>query len=106
MAAPQGEEDFHKERIKSFCRRCGNPFDQNSNDGHNPQPAAKFAKEILEIDNLDIASDIIHSFIHHFCAVAVLQKYKGLKKVRRKIIQSFPVIKVNIAFLKHIMNIL
>ena len=70
------------------------------------KPAAKFAKEILEIDNLDIASDIIHSFIHHFCAVAVLQKYKGLKKVRRKIIQSFPVIKVNIAFLKHIMNIL
>ena len=108
MAAPQGEEDFHKERIKSFCRRCGNPFDQNSNDGHNPQPAAKFAKEILEIDNLDIASDnsFIHSSIHHFCAVAVLRKYKGLKKVRTKIIQSFPVIKVNIAFLKHIMNIL
>ena len=48
----------------------------------------------------------IHSFIHHFCAVAVLRKYKGLKKVRTKIIQSFPVIKVNIAFLKHIMNIL
>ena len=48
----------------------------------------------------------IHSFIHHFCAVAMLRKYKGLKKVRTKIIQSFPVIKINIAFLKHIMNIL
>lgn len=72
------------------------------------KPAAKFAKEILEIDNLDIASDnsFIHSSIHHFCAVAVLRKYKGLKKVRTKVIQSFPVIKVNIAFLKHIMNIL
>lgn len=89
MAAPQGEEDFHKERIKLFCRRCGNPFDQNSNDGHNPQPAAKFAKEILEIDNLDIASD--NSFIHPpFLCRRFVAKIQRFKKSKNKNHPKFP----------------
>lgn len=89
MAAPQGEEDFHKERIKSFCRRCRNPFDQNSNDGHNPQPAAKFAKEILEIDNLDIALD--NSFIHPpFLCRRCVAKIQRFKKSKNKNHPKFP----------------
>lgn len=86
MAAPQGEEDFHKERIKLFCRRCGNPFDQNSNDRHNPQPAAKFAKEI---DNLDIASD--NSFIHPpFLCRRCVAKIQRFKKSKNKNHPKFP----------------
>ena len=57
MSGLHGEEEFHKERPKAFCRRCGNPFDQNSNERHIPQPATKFTKEILQIDNLDVTCD-------------------------------------------------
>lgn len=73
-----GEEDLHKERLKAFCQRCGDPFDQNLNNRHNPQPATKFTKEILQIDNLDITSDNEYTHPPFLCrrCVAKIQRFK------------------------------
>ena len=78
MSGLHGEEEFHKERLKAFCRRCGNPFDQNSNERHIPQPATKFTKEILQIDNLDVTCDNEYTHPPFLCrrCVAKIQRFK------------------------------
>ena len=78
MSGLHGEEEFHKERLKAFCRRCGNLFDQNSNEIHIPQPATKSAKEILQIDNLDITCDNEYTHPPFLCrrCVAKIQRFK------------------------------
>lgn len=53
------------------------------------KPAAKFAKEILEIDNLDIASD--NSFIHPpFLCRRCVAKIQRFKKSKNKNHPKFP----------------
>ena len=78
MSGLHGEEEFHKERLKAFCRRWVNPFDQNSNERHIPQPATKFTKEILQIDNLDVTCDNEYTHPPFLCrrCVAKIQRFK------------------------------
>ena len=78
MSGLHGEEEFHKERLKGFCWRCGNPFDQTSNERHIPQPATKFTKEILQIDNLDVTCDNEYTHPPFLCrrCVAKIQRFK------------------------------
>lgn len=89
MPGLNGEEDFHKERLKAFCRRCGDPFDQNSNNRHIPQPAIKFTKEILQIDNLDITSDNEYTYPPFLCRRCVA-KVERFKKGKNKNQPKFP----------------
>ena len=78
MSGLHGEEEFHKERLNAFCRRCGNPFDQNSNERHIPQPARKLTKEILQIDNLDITCDNEYTHPPFLVQSALLEWLWGL----------------------------
>ena len=100
MSGLHGEEEFHKERLKAFCRRCGNPFDQIQMKDIFLNLLQSLRRKSFKLTTWTLLV-IMNILIHHFCVVAVLQKFKDLKKVRTEISPSFLEIKVNILFLKH-----
>ena len=49
---------LHRDKLASFCQRCGNFVKLNSETSrHKPTLAADFSKELQLVDGLDISSD-------------------------------------------------
>ena len=52
-------DSHHKIKLASFCRRCGNVFEFNTETSrHKPKPASEFTKELFAVDNLDVSCDV------------------------------------------------
>ena len=74
----------HKEKLASFCRRCGNFFDTNpATSRHKPKLAVTFSKELQAVDGLDVSNDREEMHPPSLCRCCIL-KLERFKKSRNR----------------------
>ena len=100
MSGLLGEEEFHKERQRHFAEDVEIPLIKIQMKDIFLNLLQSLRRKSFKLTTWTLLV-IINILIHHFCVVAVLQKFKDLKRVRTEISPSFLEIKVNILFLKH-----
>lgn len=75
---------FHKDKRASFCRRCGDFVELNSETSrHKPKLAADFSNELQLVDGLDISSDTEANDPIFLCQYFVA-KLERLKKSKNR----------------------
>ena len=74
----------HKEKLASFCRRCGNFFDTNpATSRHKLKLAVTFSKELQAVDGLDVSNDSEEMHPPSLCRCCIL-KLERFKKSRNR----------------------
>ena len=74
----------HKEKLASFCRRCGTFFDTNpATSRHKPKLAVTFSKELQAVDGLDVSNDSEEMHPPSLCRCCIL-KLERFKKSRNR----------------------
>lgn len=82
----------HKSKLASFCRRCGNASEFNTETSrHKPKRASEFMKELLAVDNLDVSSDVEtkHPPFLCRCCFMKLDRYRKSKNRNDKVFVMF-----------------